>query len=288
MQWNKVKSILIVLLLLVNVFLASNTAFRYFYERSGRLEIRQNVVSVLAEKNITCGEKLLTRRSVRPLTYEVDRDRQKESDFAHAVLSGTVAEKEYEDGSSVFKSGRDEICWLANGSIKGRLSMPPGTFPKTEAEASEYARQLLARGGMVIPDRRISTVKDGGNYSIKIICEIDKISVFNCGLTVILKSDETIEISGKLNLGSVYEIQTKNERFSSEEDIVLSIAKQMPGITHIETASVTYFMSEMAGGKSRFIPAWRIETNLGEFCVDASKKTLLKAPKNVGSDEKNF
>lgn len=281
MQWNKVKSILIVLLLAVNLFLCANILLRYFSEEEGRAEIRRNVVTVLERQGITCGDDVLLRKNVRPIPFETERQRSKESAFARALLGGTITEKEYEDGSSVFRSRRDQITWKANGSVEGTLTLEQEDFPKNEKEAAEYVRFIMNKSGLECSAGMISTVKNGGNYENEISYKIDGISVFNCVLKVILKSDETIELAGRWNFGELYEISVENQRVYPEEDVLLTFVKQVPGITHIDRASLTYYMADGTGGKTQFIPAWRIVTDDGEFCVDAMKKTILEEPKTV-------
>ena len=97
MQWSRVKTILIVILLLVDSFLLCMLGGKAWFAYQREQEIRENLQSVLSQNGITLENSMkIPGKAMMPQLY-IDRSRIKEAETAAALLGGSAERKDEGD-----------------------------------------------------------------------------------------------------------------------------------------------------------------------------------------------
>lgn len=279
MQWSKVKTILIVLLLAVNVFLLANIVKHRQQEYKAQQELAGQVEKLLLRRGITSGDALLGRTSPALPVCVTERRRTDEESFARALLSGSLSENEIEDGLQM-KGENGQVLWKLDGSLEGRIKRPPDERPETPGEAERYARVLLADAGAELTGALVTAEETESGFTVKLSYLAKGAPVWDYALTLAFYADDTVGITGKWIFGAVHELAGEGRRDYSPEDAVLAFTGQPEAekVTHIDSCAPVYYASELGGGRLQLDPAWQIQTDLGIFCVDARKNTILEVP----------
>ena len=139
MQWDKVKNVLIVILLAVNLFLLGNLGIKLWQNRQREAALEANLRSLAGGYGMTLDAGFqLPEDKVLP-ELSIDRSRADEEAAAAAMLGGEIERTEQEDGTVTFESEAGTVEWRADGRVRGSFAI------SEEAPAGAEAARRLAR-----------------------------------------------------------------------------------------------------------------------------------------------
>lgn len=210
MQWSRVKSILIILLLLVDGFLACMLGVKAFSAYQRKQENREHLNIVLAD----CGMKLadgvsLPDDALMP-QLNIDRNRADEAAAAAALLGGTAERTEGENGSR-FTSEQGEVVWSETGELTAHLQPEGYTCPEL-TEVRNRAEQLIEEAGMHVAGMEWTVNGLSAHVSFKTA----GYEVFNRGITITFL-DDAMDITGFWTFDTPY--ATKSDLYASYNPI---------------------------------------------------------------------
>lgn len=272
MQWDKVKSILLIILILVDGFLLAGLAGRYIMAEWRQRTLLEDIKIVLERYDVTCGEELSVPEQRNMIALEADRSRLMEETFARTVLTGTVERSEREDGQTIFEGDNGTVRWRPDGTVYAAFTPKSTDMPGTGREMKKAAAELLARCGVSLAGGKLKA--DLENGTVTLTAAIAGMPVFNRSLTVAWKGEGQILLEGQWFFGVPYATTADRERLCSAEDALLQVARgasEQGKVGRIDSIELGYRMDAGAGARLQLLPYWRVRTDKGTVFVDALK-----------------
>ena len=266
LQWGKIKTILIVILLLVDTFLAGVLVVKWASEQKREQEMFKNLQIVLADNGITMKEMSLPKEAMMPQLI-IDQSRTDELKLAHKLL-GDDAEQINGDKSLSLKSEFGEVSWNDSGEINAVIT-PKGYKKPDEGSVKNEADNLLKNMGINESGLQI----DINGFVAVASFKTAGYEVFNRNLKIVF-SDDSITISGKWTFSEPY--ATRNNLYSTYNpiDSIIWFAGQKKA-NEIYDITAGLLLVNGAGSQMQLSPVWRIKTDNGYFYVDPVKNEVV-------------
>lgn len=266
MQWARVKNILIVILLVVDSFLAINLISRYVDTRAAQNRLRGDIATILADYGMICGEDFVVPISCSAVTLQTDRSRTAEEGFAKALLGAQVQHSEDEDGTASYTTDAGQVIWHSNGAVQAWMNYPQP--PQGKRAVRRAAKLLLESAGVSMRGSSWET----DEQSATMTSTVAGLPVFGRKLCVRF-TDDRVTVTGCWTFETPYAAASDRARTYDAGDALISFVRQNTGITRIEEMEFGYHMLQGASGRLQLAPSWRIRTATGDLLFDAAKKT---------------
>ena len=146
MQWDKVKNILIAILLTINLFLLGNLAVRGWQSHRRTSELEANLRTLVSARGMQLDTAFSFPEDITLPELSLDRSRADEEKIAAAMLGEHAERTEQEDGTVRFESDRGTLEWQADGNVQADYTLTESA-PTSASEALEQARRLCSRWG---------------------------------------------------------------------------------------------------------------------------------------------
>ncbi|MFQ9127622.1 MAG: hypothetical protein ACLR4Z_13495 [Butyricicoccaceae bacterium] len=198
MQWDKVKNVLIGILLAVNLFLLGNLGFRLWQNYSRASGLDADLRALVSGYGSTLADSFRLPEDVFLPELNLDRSRADEENAASVMLGAEMERTELEDGTVRFQSGDGTVTWYADGRVNGVCPIP-GETPDDETAAIRAARKCFAEWGLA---------GDGASYqvsglSVMQTAPVANRPVHNRELTLTFNADGTVTLSGTWSFGTL-------------------------------------------------------------------------------------
>ena len=118
MQWDKVKNILIAILLTINLFLLGNLAVRGWQSHRRTSELEANLRTLVSARGMQLDTAFSFPEDITLPELSLDRSRADEEKIAAAMLGEHAERTEQEDGTVRFESDRGTLEWQADGNVQ--------------------------------------------------------------------------------------------------------------------------------------------------------------------------
>ncbi len=282
MQWDKVKNILLVILLLVDGFLAVSIGGRFWTTARQQKDFAEEMTIVLARRGVIyqLEHGVAPQSSILPL--EVDRDRAAEESFARALLTGDVRAQSTEDGEARFTGDNGSVVWQTDGSVEATIGGFEDPTCAGALRRRQYARDLLKQAGVSLRGATLTAQETTNDVVLR--ATVASMSAFDRILTVGFQKDGRVSITGKWTFGTPYAAMSDEPRMYSVADALLDFTAQATGVTRIDDIRLGYRLVLGPSGRLQFAPHWRIQTDRGVYFVDALKKTVTQSANIVDSE----
>lgn len=259
MSRSKVKSIIILILLLFNLFLLSLVGFlqlrSFRYEQSAL----DATVSILAESGVTVATDLTPIAMELPLCSAA-RDSQREEELVR-LLGGSEAA---------------QASFLANGRFS--IAFTPALPPEEGVSRTEQASRLLDTLGLE-GEQFLQT-----ENQVTAVQTLEGVPVFSTDTALSFAYDDRgalSSISGRLILGKTTEL-AQEQQPASLSTILLSFhtttSEWLDVYQTIELVEPAYLVRIVASQTQsvRLQPVWHIVTDTGAYCVDAYNADVIR------------
>ena len=263
----KVKNFIIVVLLIVNTVLLSVFAADTVREKSMDSSAVEGAVAILAQNGITVAEDVdLSERQI--VSMLVTRDTQLEESMAANVL-GSVSVRDQGGNILLYFGPRGEASFRGTGSVEMNLHAGEYTATDPVEAARSFAREL----GLDTVREPVSNNVDAETLegTLELCCSCNGVRVVNCTLSFTFAGGELLGVYGTRLLDNA----TQGQRASSIDvptvlmrflQIVLDRGRICSSLNALE---LCYSMTANAAGEGELVPIWRIETDTGEFYINA-------------------
>jgi hypothetical protein len=235
MDWCRVKTSLIVFMLLVNLALLGLWGWRVYSAERVRTGARAELVRLLAEQGLEIGEAVLPDERLSAVTLEIPRD----PDYERGLVSGLVGAVTAEDaGGNVTDYFRDGAR-VASFSTGGEFWIQAGEpLQLTEWDGVPLDEQLALR----------QTV--GG------------LPVWNCEITA-----AAARVEGRWVPGQPYAVRSlpgRNAAFA-----LLKLAQRLEGTHSVRSVELGYIAAAASSETVRLTPVWRVALDDREVLLNA-------------------
>lgn len=274
MEWQKLKNLIILILLVVNGFLLvlvwSRRQKSADYERSAL----EQTVQVLQRSGIEV--ELSAAAPADGLTpMSVERDLDREEALAQALLNEQVQGDNRGGGLYLYRGERGEVSIRAGGELSAKMADNPNQLVSGDLE--RHASGLLKRMGVDV--ERIGVTEEDEWTRVRFRQVWNGVPVFSCEVEVVYYYELLYSVQGTLltaqagtaEAGQVLTLPTALMRFSEEiaatGDVCTAVRSMEPGYRGA--------VQSLSGGV-RLAPVWRITTDTAAYYLDCVTGALTR------------
>ena len=267
MQWSRVKSICLVILLLVDGFLCLNIAGKYVSRSYRQAENAHNIVEILSGQGIRVGAGFSLPDAHTLPVLQIDRSRADEDRFSFGLLGEDALRQEEQDGSGTvrYTSEAGTVSWQGGGQVTGAFVPAGYAAPSDSGEALRLARTLLTQAGLAAAN--LSLQADG--LTVTASFPTAGVPVFNRALTLDFAADR-VRLSGLWTFDTPYITKSGNYVTFAATDALFTLISREE-VTQIDSLTAGFLLGESGSGRMQMTPGWRVKTNAGSFFVDSLK-----------------
>ena len=265
MEWSKLKNIILLMLVGVNVILLLLVGSQESRDHRYQEDTLEAAQAVLEKGGITFGlDKVPEDLSLPILT--VSRDRDSEADVASALLGEVTLQGESEVRPRYAGDG-GMAEFSMNGSFS--ISLNPGTWTRESGQNDEKASQtcLEAMGFTGTLD----SVSRSGSESVLTYCQSWEGSpLFSCSITLVWQGDDLVRVEGQRLAGTV-QSSSASTLLSTPTILVRFLAGINEGgyvCSRIDDMTGGYLASNNTTRQVQLTPVWRFVTDTGTYFVN--------------------
>ena len=271
MEWSRVKTILIVLLLIVNVFLFIAYAGSSLRESSDEDQIKEDVVSVLNKLGVEIDIRIIPNDSDIRFPARAERDLEAEAQAVGALL-GRVSVDSSEGGKVEYNGERGSGSVRTGGYIEFELFHTDAI--RDEAQAQRIAQGMARALNTEFYGQSVQVEREDGKYRVTGTLSLSGIPVYDCWMALEMQEDRGVKISGKMIPGKLTYLTDVKPRTIS--GLLLNLVEYMEQLgtpcEKIEEIASGYKTEAMAGGDGgamNLIPVWRIRADGQDWFLNA-------------------
>lgn len=267
MQWDKVKTILLAILLVVDGFLAWNLSQNFISSYRRDRETLENVKALAEAEGVRLAPGFSLPAGGTLPALETERSIRAEEQTAAALLGEDARREDGEDGSALYaKENGESVRFFRDGGLQARLKIDQ--TPESSADCVRLAEQRLAgfptHGGVF---------EAVGEDAVRLTAGIAGAPLFDRALEIRF-ADGWAEISGRWTLELPY-TTTGASTYYDAADALLTYAYQSEKPAEVCEMTLGYRLGEENAGRIPLVVCWRIETADGVEYLDTSKMTIL-------------
>ena len=258
MDGRRIKTIVILILLTVNIFFAGILIAERAQSRGMEAREREELAEVMRASGIEIPPELIPRAKAAS-RCSVVRDAAMEKAFA-ASLIGEAEPVDQGGGIVSYETGRGRATFRSGGEMDAVIYDKSALSASTRA--GDYVASLLGRSGFELEDG-------------KLVCSVGGARVFNCVLTA-TAADEGIVVEGRRLTGDPVEGEAGSVSAYTALMIYLravsedgSVVQQVLGVTQ-------GFVFEYAASAGSLEPVWRITSDGGEVYISAVDGEIIR------------
>ena len=273
MEWPRVKTILIFLLLAVNVFLFCAYAGKSIEMSRNEEQIREQVCRVMSGMGYELSTDVLPADSQFSYPARITRDVEGEQRAVDLLFGKTEVETGV--GSALYTGKTGEMSLKSGGYIEGNISISDECAG--DKECIKLSREKMALLGADIVSPSVSAVSD--KTVVEAVCAVARKPVFNCRVKCVIDSGK-MEFSGRIPIGQVEFIQSITPRDVS--GLMFNFAEEMKkqGVLSGEIESmvsgyVVNSATEFESGAAELVPVWKIYMGGKEYYINALNGTSV-------------
>lgn len=257
MKTVHLKSTIIVLLALVNVFLLSLLLLRAGQTHAARERTVEQLVRLYASDGIALSEALVPFEEPELSASEPTRDHAGEAAFAEQLLGPCERE---ELGGGVYRyAGRGGQClFRSSGAVEAALERDVG-------DPEAFYDRFFSSVGYVA----LSSDINGGRGAAVGVRLLEDAQVFNAELTLTFARGKLVAVSGYFvpaaepgRLGGEMDAVTALVRFF---DYRRGSGEVCTAVTDVRSG---YILQSSASALQRLVPAWQISTDVSRYYVN--------------------
>jgi len=267
MSTSKLKNIVLMVLVVLNIFFLALVIRDGVTERTTRRRTIENLATILADNGIVLAAEL--PELAAPSLQRTSRDAYADATLSRAVLGdcepidagGSATIYAGERGAATFNLRGEFLVEFFDGfALRG-----------SETDTVKAVRSLLKKMRV---DATQPTVTAGaeqqGDETITAVCLYRSLPTYNCVITFEFERGLLVRIIGRRPSGVTEAARTTERGLPT---VMLGFLRHVMDteidVTKITDVSAGYSLNVGAFGTGELVPVWRIDTDAGEFIIDA-------------------
>lgn len=274
MEWPKLKNIIILILLLVNIFLLIMVGAQERDSAQYREQTITDAVSVLERNGIRLDRAHIPEElELTPMT--VERDQESEAALAAALL-GECDSFDLGSGRYAYQGAQGWAEFRSNGSFN--ISFHDGAR-KVDESGGEEAHALTMMKQVGLTSVLVSRKEHGGQVTLTLRQTWQDLPVYSCQITLEYADDCLQSIAGQRLMGTPQPSGEKSELISVPTALlrVLNGINDLGDICNEITAMTPGYILATSADATRLIPMWYVTTDTGEYSLNALTGVLERA-----------
>lgn len=263
MSISKVKTVVLIILLLLNAALGSLALSRTASENAIKKETLQSLLCIMEQNGIEISGSVEPDAQA-PDRLAVARDTALEQEAAQRLI-GESSFADQGAGIHEYSSENGFLRFRSNGEFEAELT--DCTVERSGAE--QLARELLKALSVEAAEEMEETETEEG-YVLSCAVEAEGFVLVNCRVSFVFEEDRLCSISGRRVAGSLREMPGETLGLPTALmcwlDHILSEGAVCKSILGVERG---YTLSATGGGDMSLSPVWIVDTDTEEFYVNA-------------------
>lgn len=264
MDSSKIKNLIIVILLLVNLFLAAMVLHDRIETARAEKQALSDVSAAFSASGIELSADLRLREKLGGCS--LSRDLNKENALVRSVI-GTSMVEDLGGNILYYKGTKGEARFRGTGEFE--IVLTARAIP-VSGSPLETAKDVLADMGYKTDTSRAVVDSASGSTTVTLLCTYRGNSVYNCSVSFLFTPDYLMMINGRRPLewsadgeSSAISAQTVLMRFLAE------IRERGTVCSEVRELELGYSMTASASGEGSLTPYWCIYTDAGQYYVNA-------------------
>lgn len=274
MEWPKLKNIIILILLLVNVFLLIMVGAQERDSAQHREQTITDAVSVLERNGIRLDRTRVPEElDLTPMT--VERDQESEAALAAALL-GECTASDLGSGRYAYQGKQGWAEFRSNGSFN--ITFYDGAW-KVEESGGEETHALTTMEQVGLTGVLVSRKESGGQVTLSLRQTWQEVPVYSCQITLEYANGCLQSIAGQRLMGTPQPSGDKSELISVPTALlrVLNGINNLGDICNEITAMTPGYLLAASADATRLIPMWYVTTDTGAYSLNALTGVLERA-----------
>ncbi len=267
MEWSKLKNIILLILMAVNIFLLILVVYRHYQTSQLTTMAREELVEVLKKNGITMEEDLLHQEE--PFWHlQVTWDELQAKRMAEAVLGGPITE-EIQGGTKKYHGATGTASFQNNGSFS--IDLDRSESAPTEEEQLQQIQALFQKMDLEMED---TWEKQEENHVITYAAcqKVKGLTVLNCMIKVTYRNHCLSSIEGTCLMGEGKKSKTSEKTlsvFTALMELVQYEAEYGIQSKEIRSIEVGYWMPTMLTEVVQMEPVWCITTDQESYLINS-------------------
>lgn len=262
MARSRLKNVIILILVLLNLFLLAALFMRKSAENQSRQLARDQLVALFAADNIQIDPALISYQTPPSGKYLV-RDTAREQEAAAFFLGESLTYADQGGDIYTYTGSNGAGMFRATGSfdIVGTLGAP-------NQDAQELCRQFCKTFSYGTPEFRLD---EQGNGTASAPAKFDDLTVFNCEITFTFHDGALTMVSGTLLPASYTESVSKADLLSSSAALTTFQQFRRENGSVVSSVSDLYLSYELQSSPTAammLVPSWCIDTDTVQYYVN--------------------
>lgn len=276
MAWSKVKNIVILILLSMNLVLAGFSVNRMMQARQTRAQARSEAIAFLQSREIQLEESEVPKdMALTPMV--VSRDVAAERRLAENLLMGAVETEAR--GAEVYRYSNQNgfIQFHSNGDFSAHFT--PSVMRVEEQSIQAHSEQIMARLGIQGNADPAVTVREDGTKTVNFREEWDGVALMNCQVSLNYADGALVSITnGRRLVGTPVE-----DTAESAGSVATALMRFYNGVSamgdaysEIREIEPGYLLTSTIGETMPLTPVWRIKTDVRTYQLDLQTGVLSR------------
>lgn len=284
MSWSKLKTIIILILIFLNLFLLALVGVNQINSARYRATALSEAAAVLELNGIQVERERLPA-SMELSAALVARDTGREARLAALLLGEDVESRSAGGGLLFYESAAGSVSFRGNGEFSASFTRP---VPVSQGEPAEHARSVLERLGLELWQLTESPAASG--TSLTAVQALNGAPVFSSGIAASASSAAGVTFTydgegrltsaaGRLLLGAV----TSDPDAQTPLDVPTALISffnfivENGDVCQAIRALTPVYRSSTMSDTVRLSSAWRITTDTGDYFLDAVTAEVTRA-----------
>lgn len=278
MEWPRIKTIILTILLITNIGLLSFVLQREHQGRQMQQEARENAILFLQNSGIEVDPAVIPAQ-MGLLPQTVKRDREQEARIASALLGGAVQELSWGAEAFRYYNEKGYLQFHRDGALKGEFV--EGELPVQEPGSMDHSQQILSL--LEFEGEVVASTGTAGEEAVTTVVVQQSwkgAPLFRQELTLSYKNGCLVQVEGR-RLNGEPELDASREPIS----IPTALFQFYHGVTalgdvcsRIDGITEGYLNPLPNGtGPSALVPVWSVATDTGAYLLDTLSGELSRA-----------
>ena len=258
MDRSLLKNIIIIILVLVNLFLAASLLMRQNSAVHFRRQTEAQLTELFAADGMTL-EKNAFSRKTPPASFVLSRNLQRERDAAAFFLGSSLIQEDQGGGTYTYTGNSGVARFRTGGSfeIAGTLSSnDPETFFRSFCKTFDFEPLLL-------------NFQENGTGSATAVPVCNDLPVFNCPVTFTVSDGNLMTVSGTLLPLEGSSVTSEAEPLSSAAALTIfqNVRREIGAVVSAVTESALCYELQSSSSMT-LVPSWCITTDTKNYYVN--------------------
>ena len=267
MDKSKIKNFIILLLAIVNIFLLFIVLKNAANERETEKYKLEALESVLAENGIVLSKNVELPKKI-PTEITLSRNLMREKRKISALIGSSDAQ---DLGGNIFYYNGSTGQANSRGTGEFELMLTGSEYPLDD-EPLKICQSAVKKRGIEVADMRLKSDADDSAPVVIMTCAWNGTPIYNAAIRFDFTIDRLFIISGMRPLDTEVSVR-EYESYSDSVTVLMSFLEYIRQAnivcSEIINVELGYYSSVSASGSCVLRPVWCIETDTGEYYINA-------------------